>query len=277
MIIYKATNLINGKIYIGKTITGLSSRISKHLWDSKHKKFKSYFCNALEKYGKDGFKWEILTETESKNKLNLLEKFYIMAYKKMNNLYNLTDGGDGAFGRKMSEKTKKAFLDYRNSNKYIHSCQGKSKPEETKIKISNSLKGRKRTKESIQKGIETRMNNGGFIVTKESVQKALITKIKNGTTGKGKKQSSEHIQKRVKSFELIKRTPEWNKKISEGNKGKKLSKEHKEKIGNFWRGKKQSEETKLKHRAYRHTAEEIEKIKQASIKQWKIKKGELNG
>lgn len=103
MIIYKATNLVNNKIYIGKTIKTLEFRKKKHIREAK--KSNNYFSRALCKYGFYNFKWEILTETDCINKLNNLEKFYIAVYKKMNKIYNMTNGGEGIIGLKFSERT----------------------------------------------------------------------------------------------------------------------------------------------------------------------------
>ena len=58
-IIYKCTNLINGKIYIGQTIKGLKRRKALHeITADKNRGF--YFHNAIRKYGKENFKLEII-------------------------------------------------------------------------------------------------------------------------------------------------------------------------------------------------------------------------
>jgi group I intron endonuclease len=81
MIIYKATNLINNKIYIGKTIRTLDDRRKAHIIESHNSKV--YFHDAIRKYGENSFSWEVLTEADSESKLNVLEKFYIACYRKM--------------------------------------------------------------------------------------------------------------------------------------------------------------------------------------------------
>ena len=69
-IIYKATNLINKKVYIGQTVKTLKERIYKHLCEGKC----PHFYRALKKYGKDNFEWEIIKECEEQKlgKLNLI-------------------------------------------------------------------------------------------------------------------------------------------------------------------------------------------------------------
>jgi len=65
MIIYKVTNEINNKIYIGQTVNSLDKRKSQHKADSNNKKkLIRYFYLAINKYGFDCFQWEILTEAK---------------------------------------------------------------------------------------------------------------------------------------------------------------------------------------------------------------------
>lgn len=52
MIIYKATNKFNGKIYIGQTINSLEYRSNQHKRDANRVNKKNYyFINAIAKYG----------------------------------------------------------------------------------------------------------------------------------------------------------------------------------------------------------------------------------
>lgn len=66
-IVYSATNKINGKKYIGKTVMPLRDRVTKHFSNAKKKNSK--FQNALRKYGKDGFVWTTLFESDSNDEL----------------------------------------------------------------------------------------------------------------------------------------------------------------------------------------------------------------
>lgn len=50
MIIYKVTNLINGKCYIGKTIKELNERKYRHLYISKYINENNFFHSAIKKY-----------------------------------------------------------------------------------------------------------------------------------------------------------------------------------------------------------------------------------
>ena len=60
MLIYKATNIINNKSYIGLTTRTLQERKLEHLRHTKTEN--TYFHRAINEYGKDNFLWEIIDE-----------------------------------------------------------------------------------------------------------------------------------------------------------------------------------------------------------------------
>lgn len=141
MIIYKAENKITGEVYIGKTIKTLHIRKNQHINDSK--RGSNYrFHKALNKYGVCNFEWIVLCKTDSNSKLNLLEIFYISAYKKITSLYNLTDGGEGNLGWNPSEETRNK-IGMANSKRIIS--------DETRQKLSEAGKGRKHSEETKRK------------------------------------------------------------------------------------------------------------------------------
>jgi predicted GIY-YIG superfamily endonuclease len=133
MIIYKITNLINNKVYIGQTIQTLEKR-----W-SHHNKLDSncYVLNrALKKYGKANFKIEKIAEASSREKLNKLEALYIKNYNCLSpNGYNLTTGGDSCV---VSEQTRKKMSIAAKGIK--NPFYGKKHSEEIKQKIKESRK-----------------------------------------------------------------------------------------------------------------------------------------
>lgn len=116
MIIYKATNLINNKIYIGQTVNTLSIRRSQHERSHEYGR-KTAFSNAIKKYGKENFKWEIIYEADSIEKLNEKETFYIEYYKSLvtENGYNLKGGGGNDFlTKEVKEKIGNAQIGKKN-------------------------------------------------------------------------------------------------------------------------------------------------------------------
>lgn len=96
MIIYKATNLKNNKVYIGQTINSLEYRQNQHIKDCRRVNYyNNYFHNALIKYGISCWKWEVLEECNSIEQLNEREIYYIKFYDSTNKEkgYNLKFGG----------------------------------------------------------------------------------------------------------------------------------------------------------------------------------------
>ncbi len=107
-VVYKATNLVNGKIYIGKTISSLHKRKKDHIWRSKNLQEGYLFHKAINKYGENSFVWDILIESSDFKFLDKKEIEYISNYKSNDRDigYNLTDGGEGTPGRIISEETR---------------------------------------------------------------------------------------------------------------------------------------------------------------------------
>lgn len=90
--IYKATNIINGKSYIGQT-RNYHTRVWQHL--RCYEKEDCAFHKALKEYGKDNFTWEIIETCNNRNKSIELEKHYIEFYDTYHNGYNENRGGVG--------------------------------------------------------------------------------------------------------------------------------------------------------------------------------------
>lgn len=77
MIIYKITNKINKKIYIGQTTQSLRKRWYGHIFTSKHDKYHMAIARAIRKYGKENFEMEQIDEASSLEELNIKEFFFI--------------------------------------------------------------------------------------------------------------------------------------------------------------------------------------------------------
>ena len=94
-IIYKVTNKINGKVYIGQTIRTLAERIYYHYYRADHEPevTKTHFINAIRKYGKDNFLWEEIDFANSQSELNEKEKYWIQFYNSVEYGYNIQAGG----------------------------------------------------------------------------------------------------------------------------------------------------------------------------------------
>ena len=97
--IYQITNLINGKIYIGKTGRSVQERWKEHIRDSQKEENKNRpLYRAFNKYGIKNFSIEIIEETSIPEEREI---FWTEQKRSFKNGYNATIGGDG-----------KPYLDY---------------------------------------------------------------------------------------------------------------------------------------------------------------------
>lgn len=137
--IYRITNLINGKTYIGQ-------HKYKDLNDTYMGSGK-YIKLAFKKYGIENFKKEILIfNISKKEQANILEKTFITAEREkvgIENCYNIADGGNytkGHKGHHHSEETRKMMSEKRKGRP--GTMKGKHLTEEQKKKCSETHKGK---------------------------------------------------------------------------------------------------------------------------------------
>ena len=91
--IYKITNTINSKSYIGQTIQNVKERFYQHCATKCSKAVSNMAIHrAIKKYGKSNFTVEVIEEIDSTN-LNDRERYWIKYYNSYNNGYNSTKGG----------------------------------------------------------------------------------------------------------------------------------------------------------------------------------------
>lgn len=114
MYIYKITNLLNNKIYIGQTTKTIEQRFNKHISEAKCEikgiRPNNYFHNALNKYGAENFTIEILEEVSTIEELNRQEAYWINKLRATNKDigYNLMAGGTS--GEKTQETKNKITI-----------------------------------------------------------------------------------------------------------------------------------------------------------------------
>lgn len=225
MIIYKTTNLINGKFYVGKDERNkpdyLGSGINLH--------------RAIKKYGEENFIKETVEVCSTREELIEREKYWIKETKAQEIWYNIADGGWG----------------------------GNTYDEETRERISQEFKGRHVSPETVEKRRQTRekrkQENPDRYNQTEERKKAI------GDFHRGKEISEEQRQKnseRMKNFTKYspkflemqngenrkgEKSPMWGTKASEETR-RKQSEAHKKNPVKYWLGKKQSPETIEKRR-----------------------------
>lgn len=100
MIIYKVTNLLNGKVYIGQTRRSLEARWAQHCRDVQSKISCFELQKAIKEFGADNFSIEQIDSAESKSEADEKEVFWIKFYNSVNEGYNTSPGGKAGGNRK---------------------------------------------------------------------------------------------------------------------------------------------------------------------------------
>lgn len=107
-IAYKATNLVNGKAYIGITTQTMCGRFTRHL--QTNRPFLPLFSRAIQKYGIESFEWEVLATSYDRDELVTLEHEFIAAHNTFAGTgwgYNNNTGGAGTHGMVKSKETRR--------------------------------------------------------------------------------------------------------------------------------------------------------------------------
>jgi group I intron endonuclease len=137
MIIYKSTNKITGKIYIGQTTHTLDKRIKGHIKESKVDSNRP-FMSSINEYGINNFVFEIIDSSDNLDELNDKEIYWINFYNSVSpNGYNVTGGGQGKKMKTTKELGRIISEGLKNSEKW----QETKNSEEYKIKIEKSFIG----------------------------------------------------------------------------------------------------------------------------------------
>lgn len=195
--VYLTQNMLNGRVYIGQH--------KAKEFDTKYYGSGKILRQAIEKYGIECFNCELLESCDTKEQLNLAEKNWIIHFKSLGDdvdLYNIADGGEGGdIYHTLSNEDRKKFRakckpdkskrDYVASGKKAWETRkrhGTDKmSDEQRQKLVDSHKGKKRSIESVNKGVRTRKQRG--------YKHSDVTKRKISEGNKGKKLSDEQRKK----------------------------------------------------------------------------------
>lgn len=135
--VYRHTNLINGKVYIG-----ITSQIPEKRWGKNGKNYTESikFNNAIKKYGWNNFKHEILYEGLSNKEAISIEESLILYYQKLNKSYNLIPNVYTNLGesRKIKVIVYNVYGEYIDTYDSIH--QAATKLNLTESNINSALK-----------------------------------------------------------------------------------------------------------------------------------------
>ena len=148
--IYKCTNLLNGKTYIGYTHKLLSTRIKEHKSAAKNGS-KYLLHKSIIKYGFDSFKWESIYESfDQKYMLEIMENYFIVennSYYENGFGYNMTFGGQGGMLNKLHTEKTKEKLKIARKQRLVEPMSGKKHNDSSKEKMSFAKLGKKRNVE----------------------------------------------------------------------------------------------------------------------------------
>lgn len=206
MIIYKTTNLINNKFYVGKDTINNSNYFGSGFLIKK----------AINKYGIENFKKEILEKCETREELNIREIYWIKKTNAIELGYNITIGGTG--GDTFTNNPRKEEIRTKLIGRH-HTDETKKKISENNARLSGELHPNYKKKQS-----------------DETKKKRKETFLKNGFPMDGKNHSEESKEKNRLAHIGKKNIDKTEKKMSEIKKGKpkpKLKCPHCGKIGGY--------------------------------------------
>jgi group I intron endonuclease len=204
MIIYKTTNLLNGKIYIGK------DRYNNENYLGSGKILKQ----AIQKYGRDNFNKEILEECQDEKLWLKREVYWIEYFNSTKVGYNIALGGNG--GDTISNNPNKDDIRKRHSEKMKDPNVNKNKARGRKPIIK---------KRDDPSWINPRLGKESPLKGRSSGKKGIPNQkhsewMKDNNPFRGKTHSEEHKQK-LKEINSKPKSEEHKRKISETLKGNK--------------------------------------------------------
>ena len=279
--IYKTTNTVNDKIYIGK-------KHSTTFLGNKYLGSGIRLSQAVNKYGRDAFHVEMLQEASSLKELNELEKYYIEKYKSQNSDigYNISPGGDGgsvwgdasnhpSLGKPRST-TIKGYVGYTDGDKVIYVKPGdpipegfykgsSNKPNAGRITIYSNES--KEIRKSVKpEEVEQYIRNGW--ITSKNLQSILARKKKEAKNQERKLKHELWLQNQEKLKQARASEPRvaWNKGLTKETDSR-VRKMSESKMGHHSNtGWHHSYDARMriseKKKGQRHSKESLENIKQ---------------
>ena len=201
--IYRVTNLVNGKVYIGSAIN-LRRRKQEHFSMLKRNRHSNnYLQNSYNKHGIVNFNFEVIEYVEDKTKLINIEQVHLNNYVDSEGLintklcYNICPTAGSNLGIKFTEEQNKRNSERNKGRKHSektkikmgNSRRGKNNPnynkpmtKERKEKLKKANEGRIKSKEELDKIIKALKGHKVSRATREKIRKAVSVKVINLTT-----------------------------------------------------------------------------------------------
>lgn len=204
--LYKITDTLNDKIYIGQTIDN-DRRWKRHKYSSKQENPVQYISRAIKKHGEENFIYEIIATCKTSKDADETEKILIIQYDSRNKEkgYNLAPGGNYIMlGRHHSEETKKKIsiahkgikLSEEHKNNLSLAHTGYKMPDDQKENISKSKIGKLKSKET-RKKMSQYQSNRPKISEETKKKKAEAMKGKTWKLIDGKRVWSNKLPKDI--------------------------------------------------------------------------------
>lgn len=136
--VYKITNSINNKIYIGQTTETLKKRFKRHTGYQLNMDYASKLHRAMKKYGIDKFSIELIEECDSQEELTEKEYYWINKLNTINEGYNINNSGNKCGGDTLSNHPNKKEI----SKKISDTKLGENNPRARKIKAIDIIENK---------------------------------------------------------------------------------------------------------------------------------------
>ena len=139
MEIYKITNLVNDKVYIGQSARGVQQRFHRHIQDAMSERLDTHFARAIRKYGPENFVVDVIDTADTQDELNRKEQYWIRHYDSIHHGYNETDATYKCGGNTYMSKTELELFSI--SDRIRESKLGAKNPHSRKIKCRSEVSG----------------------------------------------------------------------------------------------------------------------------------------
>lgn len=184
-VVYLATNLVNGKRYVGKSVKSLQKRKMTHEASARAGS-NQYFHKALRKYGSDAFEWRVLMVEDNSEDLYVSEQICIRLMKTRGLFgYNLTDGGPGNLGYKVSEVSKQKMRE--SKRRFLDSPAGKERVRRHVVFMT----GRVQSDEEKEKRVQSRKGYRHSLETRAKMSWSALGRLGGGMKGKHHSQEAK--------------------------------------------------------------------------------------